>query len=116
MCARLNLAFENEETAFLVPINRQRKIKDIRRFAIGYKAKISTFENEIAFLCKTYKTNRFAVIFNYNYKGSPIDELADLDKFFRRMIKKGFKIVDFIKVIDGKATSLLYPYYNGYQK
>ena len=115
MYARMNLAFENEETAFLVLINRQRKIKDIHRFAIGYKAKISIYEKEIAFLCKTNKTNRFVVIFNYNYRGTPFDELYDIDKFFRHMTKKGFKMMDCIKVLNGQAVSIITPYYDGYK-
>lgn len=117
LCARFYLSFLNEETAAAIFIDRQQKIKEIRRFARGYKAKISEFTEEIAHMCETYHTKRFVVIFNYDYKGTPFDELYDIDKFYNHMSKNGFKIIDCIKVTNGKASSLILPYNNnGYKK
>ncbi|MBE6709044.1 MAG: hypothetical protein E7578_07380 [Ruminococcaceae bacterium] len=115
--SKLFFALTREETAAVMLINKQKKIKKIDVISRGYKAVLSEFFDDIQYLCKKHNCKGCVVIFNYSYKGSSLKELYDINSLFNYLSSSGITLIDCIKNSNSATGSIILPFTDkGYPK
>ena len=107
---RLYLMNEGAPASALILIDRKMKIKDIILLTQGFRPALSEFTDDIAAICADCGVKRCAVIYNFIFKGTKVQELIDMNKLYCGLKDYGILLTDAVQFAGGKAESVMLPY------
>lgn len=108
--ARLYLMHVKEPVLAVMFIDRKMRISGIENLAENYRPVFTDFIDEITETCKSVRTKRCIIIYNYEYKTSPLEQLVHLDRLYCGLKNKGIILADVVQILNGDAVSKILPY------
>ncbi len=112
MAARMYMMCEHRLVGVLFVLDKKNRICYTLDFVRNYQAPLADFVMEIKNICKLRKSNKCIVAYNYNFHKTFGDEVGELNLLYHELWREGVDLKDVIKIVEGKAISVISLYEN----